>query len=99
VYKNCIANTHIPLDVCIYLRTDPETCYERVQHRNRDGEQKISIDYLRKCHEAHENWITTIGTNTRVFTIEVGTKTPDIIAGEILDILRVFGPQGIPANI
>jgi deoxyadenosine/deoxycytidine kinase len=97
VYKNCIANTHIPLDVCIYLRTDPETCYERVQHRNRGGENQITIDYLRKCHDAHETWISSKQCPKSTFIIEVGTKTPDEIVSEVLDILREFGtPGGIP---
>ena len=42
----------------IYLQVKPETCYHRVQKRNRDGET-ISLEYLKSCHQYHENWLTT----------------------------------------
>jgi hypothetical protein len=29
-----------------------------VQKRNRDGET-ISLEYLKSCHQYHENWLTT----------------------------------------
>lgn len=87
VYTNCIAIQPIPLDVCIYLRTEPEICYERVHHRNRQGEQCISLDYLRTCHDAHEKWITELNDNTHLYIINVGTKMPEKIVDEILEIL------------
>ena len=42
----------------IYLQVKPETCYHRVQKRNRDGET-ISLEYLESCHQYHENWLQT----------------------------------------
>jgi len=87
VYQNCVANQPRPLDVCIYLRTEPEVCYERVHHRNRQGEQRISLDYLRTCHDAHESWISELPPNTHLRIIEVGTKKPEKILAEVLDIL------------
>ena len=44
----------------IYLKTDPETCYNRINKRNRDGESNISMDYLKNCHDYHENMVSTI---------------------------------------
>jgi deoxyadenosine/deoxycytidine kinase len=44
----------------IYLKTDPETCYNRINKRNRDGESNISIDYLKNCHEYHESMVNAI---------------------------------------
>jgi deoxyadenosine/deoxycytidine kinase len=44
----------------IYLKTDPETCYNRINKRNRDGESNISIDYLKNCHDYHEDMVNTI---------------------------------------
>jgi len=90
VYKHSVVSDPIPLDVCIYLRTKPEICYERIRHRNRQGEQKIEMEYLRTCHSAHETWIKEIQTansNTIVYTIEVGVKTPKQILAEVLEIL------------
>lgn len=90
VYQNCIANQPIPLDVCIYLRTKPEVCYERVRNRNRQGEQCITLDYLRICHNAHEKWIIELPSNTLLYIIDVGTKIPEKIVTEILEILSDF---------
>ena len=41
----------------IYVNASPETCYERVGKRHRDGEDKIPLDYLQNCHEYHNNMI------------------------------------------
>jgi len=41
----------------IYLRVDPEVSFERIQRRNRDGEQTISLDYLRQIHAKHESFL------------------------------------------
>lgn len=88
VYENCVANKSIPLNVCIYLRTEPEVCYERIWHRNRKGEQRISLEYLRKCHDVHEEWISELDSNTHLRIINVGTKTPEKIGMEVLEILE-----------
>jgi deoxyadenosine/deoxycytidine kinase len=41
----------------IYLRMEPETCMNRVGLRQREGEDTITLDYLKKCHEYHETWL------------------------------------------
>ena len=40
----------------IYLNTTPEVCLQRIGQRNRMGEQKIKLEWLRKCKENHENF-------------------------------------------
>ena len=47
----------ITTDAVIYLRTRPEVCAERVQKRGREGEDLITLDYLKNCHEYHDNWL------------------------------------------
>ena len=39
-----------------YLRCPPETCLARIKGRDRKGEEKISLEYLEKLHEAHERY-------------------------------------------
>lgn len=46
------------VDGIIWLRTEPEECYSRIQHRNREGEQGINLEYLRKCHQYHLEWLS-----------------------------------------
>lgn len=41
----------------IYLRCEPEVCYERTKKRSRNEEETIPLDYLKKIHDKHENWI------------------------------------------
>ena len=47
----------IEIKGAIYLRTTPEICYERIKKRNRNGEESIPLDYLRKLHDKHEEWL------------------------------------------
>jgi deoxycitidine kinase/deoxyguanosine kinase len=41
----------------IYIQTDPELCLERINKRNRKGEENIPLEYLISCHQYHEDWI------------------------------------------
>jgi deoxyadenosine/deoxycytidine kinase len=46
-----------PIDKQIYIHADPEVCFERIKKRSRDGESNIELDYLRNCHQYHENML------------------------------------------
>ena len=41
----------------IYLRTSPEVCYKRLQNRNRSEESEVPLEYLKKLHDKHEQWL------------------------------------------
>ncbi len=41
----------------IYLRTDPEICYERLLKRDRKEEASVSLAYLQSLHAKHETWL------------------------------------------
>lgn len=47
-----------PLAGIIYLDVEPEICAERIVKRGRSGEEDISMDYLKRCHEYHRHWLT-----------------------------------------
>jgi hypothetical protein len=40
----------------IYLDTDPEVCLQRIRDRNREGEQKMDLEWLNKCQKNHEEF-------------------------------------------
>lgn len=40
----------------VYLKTLPETSFERILKRSRKGES-ISLEYLTKCSNYHDNWL------------------------------------------
>ena len=57
------------LDLIIYVNTDPQECYNRINIRNRHEEKnKIQLDYLKRCHEKHTKWISSC--DTKVITID-----------------------------
>ena len=39
----------------IYLKSTPENTFVKKCHRNRPGEESISIEYLKKCDTYHNN--------------------------------------------
>jgi deoxyadenosine/deoxycytidine kinase len=44
-------------DGFIYLRANPKICYERLKKRSRNEEATVSLDYIMRLHEKHENWL------------------------------------------
>ena len=59
----------IKLSGIIYLKCEPEICYNRIKKRNRNEESIIPMEYLEKIHEKHENWLGKI--DVPVLTIDV----------------------------
>lgn len=55
----------------IYLRCKPETAFERVKLRARNAETTIPLDYLKKLHQAHEEWLSFDATVNNVLTLNV----------------------------
>jgi deoxyadenosine/deoxycytidine kinase len=44
-----------PIFKVIYVRAQPEICHGRILKRSRTGEEGIPIDYLKRCHDYHED--------------------------------------------
>jgi deoxyadenosine/deoxycytidine kinase len=64
IYKKCHS---FMTDLCgisihtyIYLNASPTTCLQRVQKRNRVGEENIDIKFLGLLHDHHESWLNNI---------------------------------------
>ena len=45
------------VDNIIYIKTDPDICYNRILKRARNGENNISLDYLQLCDTYHNNMV------------------------------------------
>ena len=41
----------------IYLKTTPETCFNRLQKRARSEESQIPLSYLQTLNQKHEDWL------------------------------------------
>ena len=51
-YKN-----DFELDGIIYIDADAEVCFQRIAKRGRNGEDGITIDYLKNCKKYHDEWL------------------------------------------
>jgi len=45
------------VDNIIYIKTEPDICYNRILKRARNGENNISLDYLQLCDTYHNNMV------------------------------------------
>lgn len=44
-------------DGILWVHAGPQTCFERIQKRGREGEDKISMEYLETCDSYHREWL------------------------------------------
>ena len=53
------------------LHAGPKVCLERIQARGREGEDKITMEYLAKCDACHQEWLgkEVEGGKTKVYLI------------------------------
>ena len=59
----------------IYIKTPPEICLERIKERNRGEETSITIEYLQRLHDMHEDWLAE---REDVITID-GSKPINVV--------------------
>lgn len=66
-------------------------CLSRIRHRNRKGEEGISLEYLQKVHERHQEWLSDVNT---VPIITIDTEVYDVCdeghQREIADMITDF---------
>ena len=80
------------IDHVIYVNTSPEICYERIAKRSRDGESNISLEYLTKCHEYHNEMLSDISLFKRQWMYDGNLELHenkanfDILIGKIIEI-------------
>jgi deoxyadenosine/deoxycytidine kinase len=68
------------VDGLIYISTNPDKCYERVQKRNREGESNIEMEYLVKCDKYHMDWLLNDHVDNDSQVLELDTsKDIDIL--------------------
>lgn len=77
-----------PLNGIIYVNTLPSVAYERVISRSRKGEDNIMKDYLVKCNDYHNEWISQ--TKKTVLTINGNGEDTASISKKTLDEIIEF---------
>jgi deoxyadenosine/deoxycytidine kinase len=83
------------LDGIFYVKTDPKKCAERVNIRNREGEN-IPLAYLEKCHQYHEHWLSL--SDRKVLTFDGNVEFIDGIPQEWIDKIEAAIDNEIPSN-
>jgi len=67
-------NSLVPHKV-IYLDTSAKICSQRIEKRNREGEQNIDLVYLKKCEKYHHEWLNTLSqTETDILIINIDSN-------------------------
>jgi deoxyadenosine/deoxycytidine kinase len=62
--------SEFPINKIIYIKANPEICFERIKKRNRLGESVIPLDYLTNCHCYHEDMIELLSSTTEIIYID-----------------------------
>lgn len=74
-----------PISGIIYLSTSSETSKERIHIRNRQGEDRISSEYLNALDAQHKKWVEN--TDKPVLTL---STEPGISLSENIEKIRAF---------
>ena len=56
----------IKVNNVVYLRTLPETAYERMCNRSRKEESTVPKDYIQMVHKFHDDWLTKHNENYNI---------------------------------
>jgi len=69
----------------IYLRSDPEMCYNRIKKRGRESEKNIKLEYIKRIHEVHEEkYKDAVKNNKNIIVIDAENKSIPDICSEIV---------------
>lgn len=66
----CLKRTLRYPDIIVYLRTRPETCFERMRRRARSEEASVPLVYLERIHNKHEMLADAMSLYTRVLRVD-----------------------------
>lgn len=74
----------------LYLRADPQVCYERIQARGRVEEKGITLEYLTSLHDAYESWLfgTEVDAPVRIIDANANIDTDHSLVASIDDIVK-----------
>jgi deoxyadenosine/deoxycytidine kinase len=76
-----------PVKAIIYVSTSSSTSKERIQIRNRHGEENIGMDYLDALDRQHHKWIQNTNIPVLTLSTEVGVPVEENI-GKIKEFIQ-----------
>jgi deoxyadenosine/deoxycytidine kinase len=56
-------SSEFPLHKVIYVKADPQVCFDRIKKRSRTGESNIPLTYLENCHIHHNDMLDKTNSN------------------------------------
>lgn len=68
--------------VFLYLKTDPQECFERTERRSRQEESTIELEYLNMLHAKNERWL--IGSTSLTKLIVDGHQSKEDVMAETI---------------
>lgn len=83
IKKNLDSFIHLPFKL-IYIKSDPDICYERLKFRQRESEDSIDIDYLKSIHFKYEDWVSKLNKEN-VIVID-GNQSKECVLKQIDEI-------------
>jgi len=76
----------VPIGAIVYIKASPETCFERVNIRAREGEN-IPLEYLKECDKYHDEWINRENIPKLVIDADINLKeNPEANVGILCQI-------------
>lgn len=72
----------------IYLRADPPTCMTRIAKRNRNGEDSISVHYIKTLHTLHDEWLMAPQGNPPVCLLDGNVDEDNVDVDSIVNFIN-----------
>lgn len=73
----------------VFLVADPALCLRRIAWRNREGEERITLEYLRQLDDAYARFMGGIPDNQKVIVAVHEDDTPSMLADRIVNALGI----------
>ena len=72
-------------DICIYIKTDPQICMDRMTSRGRTCEKKVPLDYLEKVHDKYQELASKYAS--RIHIID-GNRDSQLVYDDVVTIIK-----------
>jgi deoxyadenosine/deoxycytidine kinase len=80
---------HKEPSLIIYLQLDEKECLQRIQKRNREGEDAITLEYLENISKKYEKFLKDMeDVEVKILNINVKDLTTEEVCDLILDYLK-----------